>query len=83
MNTLALIAFLLWAAFMRFLPKIMEFIKLKQWAENIPGPTIGELIENAKKGRMLVMFFFFLIKYELITKTKTFNINIKELDFVS
>lgn len=51
MNTVALIAFALWAAFIRFLPKIIEFIKIKQWAQNIPGPTIGELIENAKKGR--------------------------------
>lgn len=58
MNTLALIAFLLWAAFMRFLPKIIEFIKIKQWAANIPGPTIVEFIENARKGRKLNKNFF-------------------------
>lgn len=53
MNTLALIAFAVWAIFMRYLPKIMELIKLKQWAANIPGPTIREFIENAKKGGQL------------------------------
>uniref|UniRef100_A0A1I8PTX3 Cytochrome P450 n=1 Tax=Stomoxys calcitrans TaxID=35570 RepID=A0A1I8PTX3_STOCA len=53
MNTLALIAFALWALFMRYLPKIMEFIKLKRWSDSLPGPTVGELIENAKKGQIL------------------------------
>lgn len=53
MNTLALIAFALWALFMRCLPKIMEFIKLRQWSASIPGPSISELIENVKKGRKL------------------------------
>ncbi|XP_075155820.1 putative cytochrome P450 4s3 [Haematobia irritans] len=53
MNTLALIAFALWALFMRFLPQIFEFIKLKRWADTLPGPTISELIENVKKGQIL------------------------------
>ncbi|KAM7348107.1 cytochrome P450 4s3 [Cochliomyia hominivorax] len=53
MNILALIAFGLWALFLRYLPKIIELLKLKQWAQNIPGPTIGEFIENAKKGDIL------------------------------
>uniref|UniRef100_A0A1I8NHL3 Uncharacterized protein n=1 Tax=Musca domestica TaxID=7370 RepID=A0A1I8NHL3_MUSDO len=56
MNTLALIAFALWALFMRCLPKIMEFIKLRQWSSSIPGPTISELIENVKKGQILSWF---------------------------
>lgn len=29
----------------------MEFIKLKQWSANVPGPTMAELIETVKKGR--------------------------------
>lgn len=54
MNVLALIAFSLWALFMRYLPKIMEFIKLKQWSANVPGPTMAELIETVKKGRKYI-----------------------------
>ncbi|XP_073830965.1 cytochrome P450 4s3 [Musca autumnalis] len=56
MNTLALIAFALWALFMRSLPKIMEFMKLRQWSASIAGPTISELIENVKKGQILTWF---------------------------
>lgn len=50
MNTLALIAFALWTVFMCYLPKIIKFIQITQWAQNIPGPTIAELIENVRKG---------------------------------
>lgn len=51
MNALALIAFAVWALFMRYLPHIVEFLRIKKFASTIPGPSIGELIENAKKGR--------------------------------
>ncbi|XP_039962352.1 probable cytochrome P450 4s3 isoform X1 [Bactrocera tryoni] len=53
MNALALIAFALWALFMRYLPHIVEFLRIRRFASTIPEPSIGELIENAKKGRML------------------------------
>ncbi|KAI8118845.1 putative cytochrome P450 4s3 [Lucilia cuprina] len=63
MNTLALIAFALWAVFMRYLPNIIAFIKMKKWSENVPGPTIGEFIENAKKGEILNWFIELRKKY--------------------
>lgn len=54
MNALALIAFAVWALFMRYLPHIVEFLRIKKFASTIPGPSIGELIENAKKGQILL-----------------------------
>ncbi|XP_039496667.1 probable cytochrome P450 4s3 [Drosophila santomea] len=53
MSTLALLAFVLWAAFLRYLPKILNFLRLQRFAKTLPGPTIGELIENVKKGEIL------------------------------
>lgn len=53
MNALALIAFALWALFMRYLPNIIQFLRIRKFAATIPGPSIGELIENAKKGQIL------------------------------
>lgn len=51
MSTLvALVAFVLWAAFLRYLPKILNFLRLQRFAKTLPGPTIGELIANVKKG---------------------------------
>lgn len=51
MNALALITFAFWALFMCYLPSIVQFLRIRKFASTIPGPSIGELIENAKKGR--------------------------------
>ncbi|XP_013100694.2 probable cytochrome P450 4s3 [Stomoxys calcitrans] len=56
MNTFTLIALALIALFGRFLPKLIQFIKLVLWSRKLPGPTIGELIENAKKRQILFWF---------------------------
>ncbi|XP_054730069.1 probable cytochrome P450 4s3 [Anastrepha obliqua] len=53
MNALALIVFALWALFMRYLPNIIQFLRIKRFASTIPGPSISELIENAKQGQIL------------------------------
>ncbi|XP_036319967.1 probable cytochrome P450 4s3 isoform X1 [Rhagoletis pomonella] len=53
MNALALVAFALWALFMRYLPSIIQFLRLKRFAATIPGPSIGELIARSKKGQIL------------------------------
>ena len=58
MNSWALIAFALWALFMRYLPQILEFLKIKKFASTLPGPSLSELIENVKKGRKLLKFFY-------------------------
>lgn len=51
MNTWVLFAFAVWALFMRFLPQIFNFMKLQRFSRTLPGPTVGELIANVKKGR--------------------------------
>ncbi|XP_062139798.1 probable cytochrome P450 4s3 [Drosophila sulfurigaster albostrigata] len=53
MNTLALIVFALWALFMRYLPHILRFLQLQRFSKTLPGPSIGELIANVKKGEIL------------------------------
>ncbi|KAI8033434.1 hypothetical protein M5D96_013797 [Drosophila gunungcola] len=53
MSTLALLAFVLWALFLLYLPKILNFLRLQRFAKTLPGPSIGELIENVKKGEIL------------------------------
>jgi len=50
MSTLALLAFALWALFLRYIPNILNFLRLQRFAKTLPGPTIGELIANVKKG---------------------------------
>ncbi|XP_016924202.2 probable cytochrome P450 4s3 [Drosophila suzukii] len=53
MSTLALLAFALWALFLRYIPNILNFLRLQRFAKTLPGPTIGELIANVKKGEIL------------------------------
>ncbi|XP_068159952.1 LOW QUALITY PROTEIN: probable cytochrome P450 4s3 [Drosophila tropicalis] len=53
MNTLALLAFVLWALFLRFLPQILTFLRLQRFAKTLPGPSVSELIANVKKGEIL------------------------------
>ncbi|KAH8386854.1 hypothetical protein KR093_002971 [Drosophila rubida] len=53
MNTLALIAFALWALFLRYLPHILRFLQLQRFSKTLPGPSVGELIANVKKGEIL------------------------------
>ncbi|EDW06367.1 probable cytochrome P450 4s3 [Drosophila mojavensis] len=53
MNTWVLFAFAVWALFMRFLPQIFNFMKLQRFSRTLPGPTVGELIANVKKGQIL------------------------------
>lgn len=50
MNTVALLAFALWALFLRYLPQILRFVQLQRFSKTIPGPSVGELIANVKKG---------------------------------
>lgn len=53
MNTWTLLAFALWALFMRYLPQIFKFVELQRFSRTLPGPTVGELIANVKKGRKI------------------------------
>ncbi|XP_017017316.1 probable cytochrome P450 4s3 [Drosophila kikkawai] len=53
MSTLALLAFVLWALFLRYLPQILNFLRLQRFAKTLPGPSVGELIANVKKGEIL------------------------------
>lgn len=53
MNTLALFAFALWALFLRYLPHILKFVQLQRFSRTLPGPSVGELIANVKKGGKL------------------------------
>ncbi|KAH8396449.1 hypothetical protein KR222_010434 [Zaprionus bogoriensis] len=53
MNTVALLAFALWALFLRYLPQILRFLQLQRFSKTLPGPTVGELIANVKKGEIL------------------------------
>ncbi|ALC49760.1 Cyp4s3 [Drosophila busckii] len=53
MNSLALFAFAVWAIFLRYLPQIFQFLRLLKFSKTLPGPTVGELIENVKKGEVL------------------------------
>ncbi|XP_075155568.1 putative cytochrome P450 4s3 [Haematobia irritans] len=49
-----LFTFALWAIFLHYLlPKLREFVRLVKWSKTLPGPTIGEFIENVKKGQIL------------------------------
>ncbi|XP_073830963.1 probable cytochrome P450 4s3 [Musca autumnalis] len=56
MNTLSLVGLAILAVFLKCLPTILQFIKLIKWSATVPGPTIGELMENAKKGQILNWF---------------------------
>jgi len=58
MSTLALLAFALWALFLRYIPNILNFLRLQRFAKTLPGPTIGELIANVKKGGECVKKIF-------------------------
>uniref|UniRef100_A0A1A9W8I1 Cytochrome P450 n=1 Tax=Glossina brevipalpis TaxID=37001 RepID=A0A1A9W8I1_9MUSC len=49
MNILALIAFALWAIFMRCLPQIIDLIRIKQWSESIPGPSLWQFVRKSRK----------------------------------
>ncbi|XP_022231350.2 LOW QUALITY PROTEIN: probable cytochrome P450 4s3 [Drosophila obscura] len=53
MNTWALVAFALWALFLRYLPQILNFLRLQSFSKTLPGPSVGELIANVKKGEIL------------------------------
>ncbi|XP_017156416.1 probable cytochrome P450 4s3 [Drosophila miranda] len=53
MNTWALMAFALWALFLRYLPQILTFLRLQRFAKTLPGPSVSELIANVKKGEIL------------------------------
>ncbi|XP_013100711.1 probable cytochrome P450 4s3 [Stomoxys calcitrans] len=53
MDTLIVITFALGVLFMRYLSKIKELVKLKQWSAMVPGPTTRELMANAKEGSIL------------------------------
>lgn len=50
MNTLALLAFAFWVLFLRYLPRILNFLRMHRFANTLPGPSIGELIATVKKG---------------------------------
>lgn len=50
MNTVALLAFAVWALFLRYLPHILRFLQLQRFSKTLPGPSVGELIANVKKG---------------------------------
>ncbi|XP_061396688.1 probable cytochrome P450 4s3 [Musca vetustissima] len=56
MNSLALVGLAVLALFMSCLSKIAEYIRLIKWSTTVPGPTVGELMENAKKGQILNWF---------------------------
>ncbi|XP_034489516.1 probable cytochrome P450 4s3 [Drosophila innubila] len=53
MNTLALLAFAVCAIFLRYLPHILRFMQLQRFSKTLPGPSVGELIANVKKGEIL------------------------------
>ncbi|XP_030382361.1 probable cytochrome P450 4s3 [Scaptodrosophila lebanonensis] len=53
MNALAVFAFALWALFLSLLPRILQFLRLQRFARTLPGPSVGELIANVKKGQIL------------------------------
>ncbi|XP_017093169.1 probable cytochrome P450 4s3 [Drosophila bipectinata] len=53
MNTLALLAFAFWVLFLRYLPRILNFLRMHRFANTLPGPSIGELIATVKKGEIL------------------------------
>ncbi|KAL9881199.1 cytochrome P450 4s3 [Glossina fuscipes fuscipes] len=53
MNILALIAFVLWATFMRLIPQIIDIIRLKQWSASIPGPSLYEFMWKSRKMSVL------------------------------
>ncbi|KAH8273463.1 hypothetical protein KR018_002460 [Drosophila ironensis] len=53
MSTLALLAVVFWAIFLRYLPRILAFLRLHRFSKTLPGPSIGELIATVKKGEIL------------------------------
>ncbi|KAH8420159.1 hypothetical protein KR009_006410 [Drosophila setifemur] len=53
MNTLALLTFAFCALFLRYLPQILNFLRLHRFAKTLPGPSVSELIANVKKGEIL------------------------------
>uniref|UniRef100_T1PNP1 Cytochrome P450 n=1 Tax=Musca domestica TaxID=7370 RepID=T1PNP1_MUSDO len=62
-NSLSLMGLAVLALFLRYLTTILEFIRLIKWSSTVPGPSIGELMENAKKGQILNWFTELREKY--------------------